>query len=1634
MNQFDDFKSFMFRKPISDPDSSPDTDYLKHAEAKRFEASPTGRAIRELEHTQAQQDTSVTIEPQLTEPAQDGSNVFMSNITTTKDGKGKTLPLDKTDYRQAQKPTLPTGPIDLQTGEKPGQMPVLGFNDVEGAKAQKEQNRQDLLKQNLAATDKTHPQAPPSLADTAFNLLDYPGHVVREAIAAHVEAQTGEKVDPEKLGEYVTGKMQEQGKTVTEGDKVLFDLTSKILTDPVNFLPVVGLPTDAYKAGGRAIKGAYEGLTDASKVAGVDLAGDRGSMLGKVLTPTEGQKWAFGKDETPTFYSPTQRLIEAKMPNSATPAQVQGIVKGGGISQEEAKWMDLDEFLEGKEKVSKEEVLKYVEAHQMPLEEVQLTSEPTSKPSWDKVEGNDTHYQSYTLPGGKNYREFLLKVPGAGYKAPHFGEQGEDALLHFRTTDREVMTEDGPQRVLFVEEVQSDLHQQGRKHGYTPNPQRKAELEAKRKAIEAFGSDATPEQKQEWVDVMNELHPDRKQIPALPFQKDWVDLGIKRILRLAAEEGYDRVAWTTGAQQAERYDLAKQVSVLRGVKHANGTYDLGYAPAEGGSIRKLATGVTQDKLADTVGKDLAEKIVNQAEVFPEHKDYSGLDLKVGGEGMKGFYDDILPKTVNKYVKKWGGKVEESVIKFDNAPDEVVAKWAAVDPEHPFVKKNRAKVHSLPITPQMFEAVVNNPQSLFGSVFQSLEDHFKTLPKMVQETLRAKLPAPKQFKKLSEEGGYVAFGPVYMLTRSILGSIAGANAGDPENAIRNALIGAGVGALASPSMIRSLAQTIKGVKGGGVDASLGLAQAATKKAAQPAQAAPTATPIASLQAQYKQLVDDARRGVRHDADVVTDGDLLVDTAKIDEAYVKNLYPGTALNVEQTYALHKVLTESGKKLVELASTVTDDVSAEEFLKALWVHGSMLDAKRLGAMAEAGRAERIYGVDAPADMQAMKAFLNQFSDLMGKMKEGMNPLMVSEMVKSFKTPEQMAVFAKNAVKPGLKDAFLGLWINALLSGPHTHIANAISNGATLGWGIAERQFAPVFGGNVRPGEAAAMIHGVYESFVDGLRTFWEVFRGGDMGGKIEMHHTPSFQEAGLTGVPGKALDYISAFFQGAGGRMLSGADAFFKAIAFRAEARARALREAYNIANAENLYGKAARDRVNELYAQYMTDIPEDIAKDADKFSAYVTFTKNLGPAGAWLQEGSAKHPAVKLVIPFVKAPINIFKYANERTPWGLFAKSFRDDIAAGGARADLAMAKLSMGSMTMGAAALLAMDGIITGGGPDPKQFPDLIKDMKDNGWMAYSINVSAAKRKANGESTAWQKGDQFVGPFSKVEPLGSLFSMAADYVEIMSNKKADETTEEMAHHMVMATVKSMSSKTFIKGLSQTMLALTFPEEFFDKTLDRQAVSLVPIVGSSLSRKIAQQIDPIVRHSEGFIEELKKNVPGLSKDLPPELNRWGEPVYRNNGIGPDIASPFYETTYKKDPVNEAIMKNKVNIPAAPDNLFGMKLDYEEKITLHRIIAKEVDVGGMNLHDHLKDMIENDYAYKHGSEGPDGRKALLLRSRIQAFTRAGEFLMLQKYPKLMQELQNMKQTGADLIGSDAPNPREIQSFSKSLSLAGN
>src|SRR3546814_14591197 len=75
-----------------------------------------------------------------------------------------------------------------------------------------------------------------------------------------------------------------------------------------------------------------------------------------------------------------------------------------------------------------------------------------------------------------------------------------------------------------------------------------------------------------------------------------------------------------------------------------------------------------------------------------------------------------------------------------------------------------------------------------------------------------------------------------------------------------------------------------------------------------------------------------------------------------------------------------------------------------------------------------------------------------------------------------------------------------------------------------------------------------------------------------------------------------------------------------------------------------------------------------------------------------------PSLKLILPFVRTPTNLIKFAGERSPFAPMMESWRKDFAAGGARRDLALAKVMVGSGIGAAIAELAAQGVITGSEP------------------------------------------------------------------------------------------------------------------------------------------------------------------------------------------------------------------------------------------------------------------------------------------------------------------------------------------------
>ena len=51
-------------------------------------------------------------------------------------------------------------------------------------------------------------------------------------------------------------------------------------------------------------------------------------------------------------------------------------------------------------------------------------------------------------------------------------------------------------------------------------------------------------------------------VPDAPFKKNWEEMALKRLIHHAAEKGYHGIVVTPGAEQADRYSLAKHIDSI----------------------------------------------------------------------------------------------------------------------------------------------------------------------------------------------------------------------------------------------------------------------------------------------------------------------------------------------------------------------------------------------------------------------------------------------------------------------------------------------------------------------------------------------------------------------------------------------------------------------------------------------------------------------------------------------------------------------------------------------------------------------------------------------------------------------------------------------------------------------------------------------------------------------------------------------------------------------------------------------------------------------------------------------------------------------------------------------------------------
>ena len=276
--------------------------------------------------------------------------------------------------------------------------------------------------------------------------------------------------------------------------------------------------------------------------------------------------------------------------------------------------------------------------------------------------------QDWVKGAKTNYKEY------GNFESSHFDEP--NILAHTRLNDRII----NGKKTLMVEEIQSDWHQTGRKKGYdTPEVRQNIAKERQKllnqkyyyaKLAEPYaaeGKDSPPDIIEGWTKAANGLQELQKAedsmakaVPDAPFKKNWHELMMKQILNEAVKGDYDAVAFTTGKVQAERYNLAKYVETV--------IYDPELKKLiawDKNSNRLIDKEVPMDQLEDYIGKEATRKIEEAEPNQRGEKVLNNADLAIGGEGMKGFYDKILPDYINKYGKKYGIKVKQTTLNTSN---------------------------------------------------------------------------------------------------------------------------------------------------------------------------------------------------------------------------------------------------------------------------------------------------------------------------------------------------------------------------------------------------------------------------------------------------------------------------------------------------------------------------------------------------------------------------------------------------------------------------------------------------------------------------------------------------------------------------------------------------------------------------------------------------------------------------------------------------------------------------------------------------------------------------------------------------------------------------------------------------------
>jgi hypothetical protein len=776
------------------------------------------------------------------------------------------------------------------------------------------------------------------------------------------------------------------------------------------------------------------------------------------------------------------------------------------------------------------------------------------------------------------------------------------------------------------------------------------------------------------------------------------------------------------------------------------------------------------------------------------------------------------------------------------------------------------------------------------------------------------------------------------------------------------------------------------------------------------------------AAFKGDITKATRGVRTHKQTVEAAD---DIEAFDLLMKRN--PGSPLNAEQTVAARRLHATTASAVFDAARLAHTQGTPENYfqLRRLMSVHAAVQKELIGARSETARALNAWAIPVGGGgADKLKGITEQLAYGGG---DNVTAQMAARIASIEGKPGAATVIAKLSEK-GYAAKTVGLfqeyWINALLSGPKTHIVNMMSNSTVAGISIAERAVAARFGRlfqdeGVEVGEAMAMIQSLRGGIYDGFRNAGKALYTGKSGyalasGRLEMGRE-RFMSSGTWGL--RTNSWVGRGIDGLGtvvnmpGKMLQAEDEFFKTVGYRMELWAQAQRTVAQ----ELKSGSLKPAESGKRFAEILDNPPEAIRLEAAANAAYQTFTESPGRISKAVIRFSSEFPVMKWIIPFVNTPGNIMKYAFvEHTPLAMVSKKYRNAITKGGADADLARTKMAMGTMALMLAIDMGLNGHLTGSGP--------ASPGERNTW------------RRNNQPFSVRIGDKQLA-YNRMDPLGSTLGYGAMLAEYLMNMDESEASfaefNEMFAMAAFGAAETATSKSYLTGFSSFVNAIDDPKRHGEHFLNRFASSFVPTgVG-----EVARFLDPVQRQTNDAMTAALAKIPGMSQDLPAKRDFWGKPISYQSGYGRiyDAVSPIYGHTYKPEPADLAmeadgffpgmptkgmqIQKVRISFANRPD-IYSRYLELRGTTKASELSDKLADkYGDKTMLETLNDMVtgKNEYSdiWKLHEGNPEARERDY-RKIIEDYQEGAKNQVLEEFPWITDKAEEIR-TSKGLIPMD-------------------